>query len=477
MIRTFHPWERAALAILISGHLLAAWTSFGYHHPDEHYQILEWANHFVGLNPDAASLPWEYAARIRPWFQPLIHAFTMKGLILAGIYEPFSAATLARTAYGLLNVWALVRIWLFLKPRYALPPVAALAISCLWFLPYIHVRTSSENLAGIFLSFALLGLMEDKRPLRTGILFGFAFLARYQIALGLVGLGAALLIRNRRILRSHLLLVTGFLIPVAIGTVLDRMGYGLWSFSPYHYFKVNLLDGVAARYNPYPWWMYFRWIAELLPPISIPLFAGTLLFLKRAQPSDRVTLGAFIGSFFLLHCLLTNKEYRFLFPILNWVPFMAAVAFRESAALLTRGRWLLPYVVVNALGFAGSTLHGASLRTLGAPVLAHRNLDPRLKVLSNRDYRYQLPYYSLPAHEVRVMSDPTALSGALQKTHPAQVLLDLTLSDPELDRWTQILKDASCQRQDGLFPEGLYRLARRSGIAGNTPYVTWATCP
>lgn len=83
--------ETIALLVLFVGHTLAAYTSYGFHHPDEHFQILEWANYFVGFG-SADHLPWEFAAQIRPWFQPLIHAIFIKGFASLGIYNPFDAA-------------------------------------------------------------------------------------------------------------------------------------------------------------------------------------------------------------------------------------------------------------------------------------------------------------------------------------------------------------------------------------------------
>ena len=74
----FTRLESLSLFFLILGHAIASYTSYGFHHPDEHFQILEWSNYFVGLVPDPSRLAWEYAAHIRPWFQPLLHAVFCK---------------------------------------------------------------------------------------------------------------------------------------------------------------------------------------------------------------------------------------------------------------------------------------------------------------------------------------------------------------------------------------------------------------
>jgi hypothetical protein len=477
MSRPVHRVEWVALFFLLIGHAVAAWTSYGYHHPDEHYQILEWANYFLGLNQDASTLPWEFAAQIRPWFQPLLHAGWMKLLITFGIYEPFTAATLIQGIYGALNVWLLVKIWRFLRERYDLAPYGFLAIALLWFLPYIHVRTSSENLAGILLSWGLLGMIQGRNAFKNGLFFGFAFLARYQIALGLVGLGLALVIRARGIRKAHLALVGGFLIPLALGVLLDRVGYGNWVFSPYLYFKVNLIDGVAARYNPYPWWMYFEWILQLNPLVSLPLFLGTLGFFKNGKEEDAWILSSFVWSFFFFHCLITNKEYRFLFPILNWVPFMALIHFKTFSTKMARPTWWIPFVLVNIPAFAISTLHGASMRTLGAPFLAHRNLDPALPVVAARDYRGQPPYYTFASHSLTVFGSPEELGRSLEKPGPTQVLLDGKADDPAYGQIRMTLEKRSCHLRDSVVPEWLGKIILKTPAGRSLPRIEWHHCP
>ena len=62
---------RRSLLILAAIVLVTAWFSETFYFPDEHYQILEFMAFKLGITP-AAELPWEFSARIRPWFQPLI---------------------------------------------------------------------------------------------------------------------------------------------------------------------------------------------------------------------------------------------------------------------------------------------------------------------------------------------------------------------------------------------------------------------
>ena len=51
--------------------ILASIFSSGFHHADEHYQILEFAGSKLGTT-EVENLPWEYQAKLRPTIQPTI---------------------------------------------------------------------------------------------------------------------------------------------------------------------------------------------------------------------------------------------------------------------------------------------------------------------------------------------------------------------------------------------------------------------
>ena len=330
-------------------------------------------------------------------------------------------------------------------------------ISLIWFFPYIHVRTSSENLAGIFLTFAFVAFMRHKKLFWIGLLFGFSFLARYQVALGIFGFGLYVLYRDRKITRDLIGLCIGFAIPVLLGVVLDRIGYGNWVFTPYRYFKVNLVDGVAATFNPYPWYQYFIWIFQLNPLVSIPLFFGTLFYAKRAKFD---AFSAFVFTFFVLHLFITNKEYRFLFPILNLVPFMAAVGFQDLTKLVLSKRSLYAYSFVNLIGFSISSLHGASVETLWCVHIANRYAAPGETWLSNRDYldQFSKGYYRLNDHHVVIFHNGAELENLLAQTPNSKVLIDGQLKDEATKSALDVIEAKHCVLITSARPAFLFKL-------------------
>ena len=457
-IKAISAQEKLGLIVLILGHLIAAYTSFGFHHPDEHFQILEFANYWSGLSQNTSILPWEYTAQIRPWFQPMIHGIAIRFFSFINFYNPFSLVFGFRIFYSFLNILSIWYLWLALKRKFLLDPILFVFISMIWFFPYIHVRTSSENLSGIFITFAFAYYFDHRKYFWTGILFGFAFLARYQVALGIFGFGLALLIRDRKVTLSHLKLISAFLIPVGFGIILDRLGYGNWVFTAYRYFKVNLIDGVAATFNPYPWYQYFIWIFQLNPLLSIPLFTGTIIYAKKSK-ADELTY--FVLTFFILHMGITNKEYRFLFPILNLAVIMSIVAFKEWGLTLYQNKKLyFSYAIVNLAGFCVSSLHGASIQTLWPVHMADRYSVPGETWITNRDYldQFHNGYYHLKDHHVIVVHTGAELSEQLLKADSIKVLIDGQFQDPITQGLIKVVNHHQCDLITSAQPLFLFQL-------------------
>jgi hypothetical protein len=303
----------------------------------------------------------------------------------------------------------------------------------------------------------------------TGLLFGFAFVARPQIALGLVGLAIVLLWRRRSLCREHFILLGGFIIATMVGVILDRIGYGNWVLTPYRYFTVNLVEGVAATFNPYPWYQYFLWIVQLLPLISIPLFLGWMAYLRH-YPLD--SLSAFTASFFAFHLFITNKEYRFLFPILILGTVMAAVGLQhwyqrqQNTRRLPLKGLFAAYVLVSVIAFAFSALRPASILTLWAPETYLRHHQPHDVWISNHHFEISdhVAYYDL-RHQVqpRVVGTLGELNQAIaQASHrPIQILLDGGFEDVELIKMKEHLTQLPCSVVARAIPEWLENLRHK----------------
>lgn len=324
--------------------LLAVVFSDDFVHPDEHFQTLELAWWKLGGTPYDA-LPWEVAARMRPWLQPAVYAVV--GRVVAGLGGgPFALALVLRAASGALSVVANVVLTRAVGVSVVDVRARTIAVFTLWlgfWVPYLAVRTSSETTSAAFFAMGL-GLLvlwraragadgavhlEAHRWLGLGVLFGLAFELRFQSAIMTAGVlawtfGPGTSGRRREDLRTAALVSAGFGLVVVLGTCLDRWGYGVWTFAPWNYVRANLVEGAASTFGTSP---PFAYLWTIHPPallvVTVPLSVAVVAGWWRGR--RHVATWAAV-PFFLVHGLLAHKETRFLFPLLGLAAIHVGVA-------------------------------------------------------------------------------------------------------------------------------------------------------
>lgn len=329
--------------------IIAAWCTLGYHHPDEHFQIWEFANYKLGHIP-ASDLPWEFPAQMRPGLQPFL-AYNMVLVARAlQIDNPFVQVFLMRLlcAFAALLVYWKWTEWLAqdLKSQLALKWMR-LGLLFFWLMPYLSVRFSSENTAAICFFGGLLLLvqqLETKQKaqfgnlIAAGLLLGLSFFFRYQIAFAGIGLGAWLLWHKKPGISTWVGLVFGALLAFGIGFLTDYWLYGTWVCAPYNYFFSNIMEGKAADFGVSPFWWYLTEMPiALLPPLSLVLlvFVGFGIWKKPLH-----VLSWCVAPFVLAHSLVGHKEVRFLFPMVLPFFFFAAVGWEAIKARYVIKPWM-----------------------------------------------------------------------------------------------------------------------------------------
>jgi len=103
--------------------------------------------------------------------------------------------------------------------------------------------------------------------------------------------------------------------------LLDYGYYNIWIFTPYEYFKVNIIEGRATQFGTSSFWRYIGFIifAAPAPLFSIVLFYyGIKTFFKKY--SNPIFLSTLI--FIIVHSMIGHKEERFMFPVLNVFPLI-----------------------------------------------------------------------------------------------------------------------------------------------------------
>jgi len=361
---------------------LTAWRSEGYHHPDEHFQILEFANYKLGRTP-AVDLPWEFAAQIRPGLQPMLAYGFIRLAEAAGLSSPFTQVFLLRLLSGWLCLWIFFRLARWLSSTSGdrrLGHWLRWAALLVWFAPYLSVRFSSENWAGMFFSagllllaplpcstshttFSFLGKSRSWLWFVAAFLLVLSFFFRFQMAFALLGLGAWLLWRWRTdaLLRPTWAQVLGMLAggsaALALGFTADIWLYGKPAFTAYNYFAANILENKAAHWGTSPWWYYLAQTAlTAVPPLSILLLLclGFGLWQQRGS-----ALAWSFLPFLLAHMAVGHKEMRFMYPMLLPVLVLAMQGANLAASILKRyGRWK---VVFRAIFWTAVVINGVLL--------------------------------------------------------------------------------------------------------------------
>lgn len=336
------PADHAAIArawwLGVALVLASAWWCTGFIHGDEHFQVLEFANARLGRSP-VADLPWEYAARARSWILPAIAAGVRWLAARLGADDPFRIAFVLRLASGVLYLAAARRLARVSRPWFrsaALWRWAVFAGVAMWFVPVVTARLSSESWSGslFFLGLATVIRLERDEPVSAwerwlaGAAFGLAFVVRFQVLIPELG-AVAWLARSRARSGARLStwvppLVFGGLAMVLASAVLDRWGYGAWSFPLWNYYRAELVEGVLESYGTSPWWWYAPDIVHKAGvPIGLLLLGGFAVVCVRRPSSVLVWVGV---PFVAFHVLIGNKETRFLFPLVAAAPYFAFLA-------------------------------------------------------------------------------------------------------------------------------------------------------
>jgi GPI mannosyltransferase 3 len=393
--------------------LVAVVFSTGFHHWDEHFQILEFAGWKLGITPEA-DLPWEFAAQLRPALQPMLVVWLCGFLDLFGTADPFILTFILRlfsASLTFVGTVLLVRGQLKSNSILADPVFLRwyLFLSYfLWFTVYNGVRFSSEGLScALFLvGYALFFSTAERsntRLLLVGVFFGLAFVVRYQTGLMIAGLVAWAFLVQRIPVRNLLPLVLGVLAMTGLGIAVDRWFYGTWTITLWTYFEQNLIEGKAAAFGTEPWWAYFSEVfLRAVPPFSVLFLLPPIVVLlfRRKDPLTWTVL-----PFLLVHLWIGHKEIRFLFPLLGLLPLLiitglSTVRERWWPALtghpfIGHAAWLFGLVHVLMLAVvmlkpadSENALYRTVYREFPAPItLLHEGEHPYYRVAAIHFYR------------------------------------------------------------------------------------------
>jgi len=314
------------IVLSISVFIIACFFSVGFNNYDEHTQILEFAGLKLGLTIEK-NLSWEYAAQMRPALQPAIVVLVWKFLNLLGCCNPFLVALIVRIMAATLTftgIYLLYKRYVITIENPILKNWYLLLSFFLWFAIYNGVRFSSESLSGssFLIAFALLTNEQNKKNyyyIFVGLLFGLSFVARYQSAFLILGVGAWLLFIKRDFKRIILISI-GVIIVTGIGILIDKWFYGKWVLTLWNYYIENIVLDKVSGFGIDPWWYYFEVVfLKAIPPFSLVFILCFLIYFA-FKPKDIITFT--LLPLILVHFLIGHKEMRFMFPMIGFIPIL-----------------------------------------------------------------------------------------------------------------------------------------------------------
>ena len=249
--------EAVILLSALVVYLTCAVFNSGVLHPDEHFQILEFARWKLGEGTPQA-MAWEHVAKIRPTLQPVLAMGVIRLCRWVGMDNPFHQAMVMRIITAVVMLFSMRQFvkaagrWVASQHRNALMA----ATLFFWVVPMISVHFSSEILSTACLLFLLARLLKRETPsvsdaLWMGIVAALGFEFRYQMAFAYVGILAWILIIGKYRWQVWCMAAMGFLGVTALCTALDCWYYGRLVFAPYNYYYMNMVCLSAAVGN-YP---------------------------------------------------------------------------------------------------------------------------------------------------------------------------------------------------------------------------------
>jgi phosphatidylinositol glycan class B len=330
-------WDRNISLIIFSGfiiQMISALNAIGYYHPDQHHSIIEFATYKLGITPFNL-MTREFPEQVRQTLQVYLFLGFYQAMQFLHLGDPYTAHTILRIITSLLNftLFNYIILRTFRNDSRLTLYLLLLSANFSWAFPFIKTLFSSETFGGLtYFSAILLYRYLSARSMTVwkGLLVGFvlslAFFFRFQMGFAMIGLGIWLLFFEKASLPTISGIALGFLIGTVFNVLLDSHYYGQFAFTPYTYWKINVIQGRAMSTNSV--WIYVGVLSVALtaPPLSVIFlfFLGRGLIRTFRDPYSLSVI------FFLLgHFLIPHKEDRFLFPIFGILPVILGYGLRD----------------------------------------------------------------------------------------------------------------------------------------------------
>lgn len=436
-------------------HLAAVIFSRGFYRHDEQREVLQVVGHLLGFY-EYRYLSMQFEAMIRPWLQPLMYAWPSKIWLMVFDPNPFQLATLYRfisSALGVASLWVLYKSFEDRLKEEVYQNWYFLLAGLLWFIPFLHARTSNENLCSSFFIFGLYFLVKDarasglKNSVFAGLMFGISFIIRFQMSVMIATTVLWFLIFRRYSWKKYFVLTLSFFIFVGFNTALDSLYYGKFAFTPFNYVYMNIVQKYADSFGVTPWYDYFvQGFKDGVPPLSL-LFIVMFLVLWVRFPKSLLTWITL--PFMVVHSMIGHKEFRFLFPMIMFIPVIVPFLI-EELKINVKKPWIIFFHVINIPLLVYFSFTSASSMMKYYEHLYYK-AEPVTKVFVTGHFEDYTKFY-LKNDIQYVVYQPQEIS-TLAKSDVRTYFLTRTLTERN-----EVLKQSQCHIDFSLFPQWLYEL-------------------
>ena len=323
-------------------HLISSNYSIGFYSDDEHFQILEITAYLLGINKvaihDLRGYYWEWTngVRMRPWLQPYVYYKFISFLKLFLEENPFLWTYIIKLISSILGYLSIVYLFFVFKDSYFKKnqKFNYLFFFTFWFYPFLHSRTSAENLSlTLFIfSFCLLFqlIISKKYKFRFislsfgSFIMGISMVAKFTTVFNALPFFLWIVFFRFNFL---ILFIFGIfvLLALSLGLYIDYINWGSFKNTYYQFYYHNLTTGEMGKMKYFgvePWYYYFfEIIKQLAPILSIFFLLGLLYFWIKNVKNVFTWITLFS---FIIFSSIGHKEIRYIFPIYIFAPFFIA---------------------------------------------------------------------------------------------------------------------------------------------------------
>ncbi len=301
--------------------LFAVLFAQGYGYHDDHFLIIEASQSWVDGTDYNNWLPWNQA---NP--KPEGHSFFYVGLhyCVFSIIDAVSNLQPTTKMYiiRLLNaLFSLLTVFFSYKIAEKISDkrnakIVGLIIAMLWILPWLSVRNLVEMFCIPFLLYATYLIYNEEEKQRNyifllaGFIAGFAFSARFQTGIYILGIGLVLLFQQKFI--KTFLFGIGTMLSIAL--IQGGIDMIIWK-RPFAELTEYVLYNIANKdaYVTNSWYSYILVLTGLL---LLPM--GILYWFGIYKSISKKSLLVFVPTllFLIFHSIYPNKQERFIYTLI-----------------------------------------------------------------------------------------------------------------------------------------------------------------